>query len=80
MQVLVYSNKKKLEKHDLLLLIETQFVVIGKFCNYGRLRRKCIMAKRVSQLQNNYAQIIMVGIPASHQWSQEGRTAETVTV
>jgi len=28
---------KKLEKDDLLLLIETQFVVTGKFRNYGLL-------------------------------------------
>jgi len=37
-QVLVYSNIKKVEKDDdLLLLIETQFVVMAKYCNYGRI-------------------------------------------
>jgi len=38
-QVLVYSNIKKLEKDDLLFV----FVVMGKFRNYGRLRRNGVV-------------------------------------
>jgi len=34
---------KKLTKDDLLLLIETQFVVNGKFRNYGHLRHNGII-------------------------------------
>ena len=38
---------EKLEKDDLLLLIETQFVVMGKFRNYGRLRRNSVMRVQI---------------------------------
>ena len=38
---------KKLEKDDLLLLIETQFVVRGKFHNYGRLRRNGVVRVQI---------------------------------
>jgi len=37
-------KQKELEKGDLLLLIETQFVMMGKFRIYGHLRHKCVMA------------------------------------
>jgi len=39
---------KKLKKDNLLLLIETTFVVMGKFHNYGRLRRNGIVRVRIA--------------------------------
>jgi len=37
---------KKLEKDDSLLLIETQFIVMGKFSNYG-----CLMHNGVVRVK-----------------------------
>jgi len=46
-QVLVYSNIKKARKGRLTAINKTQFMVMGKFRNYGRLRHNGVVSIQI---------------------------------